>query len=710
MRSSAFTVPFLVLLALLGTAAAAFAQDESSPYGINIHAPEGQDLTVQLGKVEEAGIGWVRIDFIWALVQPSPGVWDWRLYDRLTEEAQARGLAIFASIAYTPEWASAGPELSGVPDDPDDWREFCTRAARRYRDSIRHWGVWNEPNLPRFWAGSRRQYIDLILKPGIAALKAGNAEAQVGGPDLAHLTSGSSDWYDWLHEVLEEAGGQLDFVTHHVYDSDGHRDVTKKLEERTPFGNRPSFWDIITPSVKEVLAVAGAATKPFWLTETGWRSDGAFEASQATFLRGLLDDWLTGRPGRDWVNKVFFYELSDSAGAPDLTWGILRANRSPKPSFFAYRDFIAAHTPVRHDSRLVQETFPSVMESGQPLTVRVTLRNTGTSTWTRQAGFALAATGDRDPLGAAARQHLEPGESIAPGQEKTFSLALTAPAIPDRYRTSWRMVKEGLARFGDTVQKDIEVSAAPPLSERALDLLGARFRVEVSWRDHAGRAGFGRARSGAGQTGTFWFFDPANTELVVKALDGRAVNDRYWFFYGALSDVEYQVKVTDRVTGAVRTYQNPSGNLCGRGDTAAFVPGSQAAMVPVELLPEVRPTAAPPFAAAVACAPGPRTLCLEGGRFKVEAEWRTRDGVRGFATAVPDSDQTGTFWFFDPQNVELVVKLLDGRPVNDRFWFFYGALSDVEYWITVTDTTTGVFKQYYNAPGNLCGQGDTAAL
>lgn len=58
----------------------------------------------------------------------------------------------------------------------------------------------------------------------------------------------------------------------------------------------------------------------------------------------------------------------------------------------------------------------------------------------------------------------------------------------------------------------------------------------------------------------FWFFHRDNLELVVKMLDGRIVNGRFWVFYGALSDVEYTLRVTDRVTGDVKAYDNPRRN------------------------------------------------------------------------------------------------------------------------------------------------------
>ena len=86
------------------------------------------------------------------------------------------------------------------------------------------------------------------------------------------------------------------------------------------------------------------------------------------------------------------------------------------------------------------------------------------------------------------------------------------------------------------------------------------------------------------------------------------------------------------------------------------------------------------------CVPGPQTLCLgENGRFRVEIVWKdfqsqTGPGiVAGLAT-----QDTGSFWFFNSDNIEMVVKALDGRQNNDHFWIFYGSLTNVEFTMTVT--------------------------
>jgi hypothetical protein len=272
------------------------------------------------------------------------------------------------------------------------------------------------------------------------------------------------------------------------------------------------------------------------------------------------------------------------------------------------------------------------------------------------------------------------------------------------------MVREGLHFFGATLTQAVTVDPAPAPAARDLSLLGGRFKVEVSWRDHSGRAGFGRVIPSNDQTGFFWFFDPANTELVVKMLDGGTVNHEFWNFYGALSDVEYWIDVTDTVTGATHQYHNPEGNLCGGADTQSF-PSTTKTVSTGDLSLIGNAPAAPATLAGSTCVADAQSLCLLSGRFQVTVQFRNpNDGSTGAGQAVRGSDQSGTFWFFAPTNTELVVKLLDGRPLNGKYWAFYGALSNVEYWVTVRDSTTGASKRYHNRQGNFCGLADTAAF
>jgi hypothetical protein len=99
------------------------------------------------------------------------------------------------------------------------------------------------------------------------------------------------------------------------------------------------------------------------------------------------------------------------------------------------------------------------------------------------------------------------------------------------------------------------------------------------------------------------------------------------------------------------------------------------------------------------CAPLPEVLCLAGSRFRVEADWETAPGERGNGHAVALTNDAGYLWFFASANVEAVVKLLDACAFNQRYWVFAAGLTDVATLLTVTDTRSGLARQYVNPQG-----------
>ncbi len=258
-----------------------------------------------------------------------------------------------------------------------------------------------------------------------------------------------------------------------------------------------------------------------------------------------------------------------------------------------------------------------------------------------------------------------------------------------------------------------------------------RFKVEVGWSvPDQGKSGGGQAASLTGDTGYFWFFNDANIELVIKVLDARGVNGHFWVFYGALSDVAYTITVTDTQTNVVKTYDNPYHHLASFSDTSAFAadtagteraqfedPRSSAEVEALSaselyaLYGALTQTASSRKAAAAPCTAGSETLCLNAGRFQVTVAWSApSQGKSGHGMAHPVTDDTGYLWFFTDTNVELVIKVLDGRPVNGHFWVFYGALSNVQYTVTVKDTETGATQVYENPDGHQASNADTKAF
>lgn len=99
------------------------------------------------------------------------------------------------------------------------------------------------------------------------------------------------------------------------------------------------------------------------------------------------------------------------------------------------------------------------------------------------------------------------------------------------------------------------------------------------------------------------------------------------------------------------------------------------------------------------CTPNATTLCLNSSRFRVTVTFSTPQGQSGSGMAVPETSDTGMFWFFTANNIEIIIKVVSGCSFNSRVWVFAGGLTNVAYTITVTDTVTNVSKTYSNPQG-----------
>ena len=273
-----------------------------------------------------------------------------------------------------------------------------------------------------------------------------------------------------------------------------------------------------------------------------------------------------------------------------------------------------------------------------------------------------------------------------------------------------------------------------------LCLVQDRFQVQVTWANQFnGTAGVARAIVGTDETGYFFFTDPSIYELAVKILDFGPV---FKVFYGELTDLHFTITVADTLTGRIKTYTNTPGD-CGGIDEAAFPAAAPRQPAPAAAPGQTAGTAGSPGLSGVAAAPGvvavvaalhppatPETsaaglytpaaaadrrtkscggaLCLLDGRFSVDVSWFNQfSGASGAGAGGLLSDSSGLFTFTDPSDVELIVKVV---PFLTRVAFYYAALSDFEYDITVSDNDTGVVRTYHNPAGSFCGGIDNTAF
>lgn len=99
-----------------------------------------------------------------------------------------------------------------------------------------------------------------------------------------------------------------------------------------------------------------------------------------------------------------------------------------------------------------------------------------------------------------------------------------------------------------------------------------------------------------------------------------------------------------------------------------------------------------------ACSFGGAALCL-ANRFSVTARFRTDSGSSP-AHPVPMTKESGYFWFFGPQNAEVVVKIVDACSFTSNFWFFAAGMTDVGVDLVVLDTKTGAVRRYSSPAGS----------
>ena len=115
------------------------------------------------------------------------------------------------------------------------------------------------------------------------------------------------------------------------------------------------------------------------------------------------------------------------------------------------------------------------------------------------------------------------------------------------------------------------------------------------------------------------------------------------------------------------------------------------------------------------CTPSTANLCLNGNRFRVTLSAKAPGtGAVGPGVATAFNSEVGYYSIpaltGNPNNIEVFAKVLDGRPVNGKWWVFYGGLTDFELTIVVTDVTTGAVKSYFRPGGSLLGGADTSAF
>ena len=148
----------------------------------------------------------------------------------------------------------------------------------------------------------------------------------------------------------------------------------------------------------------------------------------------------------------------------------------------------------------------------------------------------------------------------APRSERTVGHAWSAPGFYTVSLWTSNGSEESTASLKFLVEASEPAGSCEPDGETRC-LLDSRFSVGLEWWMADGSGGVGKVvREGTNDSGLFYFFEPGeNWEVLIKVLDGCALNDYVWVFGGSTTDLGYRIRVADTTTGEVKEYRNEPG-------------------------------------------------------------------------------------------------------------------------------------------------------
>jgi hypothetical protein len=329
-----------------------YGAPKPSPFGVVMYTP--LDDRGGLEEMQNAGAKWVTTSLNWSYIERSKGNYAWSYFDVKAQNAQAAGMEVLVLFTGNPAWAASLP--GGPVNDIQDLVDFVTVMAERYdcdgkKDAdghpcVHYWSFYAEPDngdLDRalegrgYWGHNADGYAAMLSKVSPAIHKA-NPKAKVLTGGLAYdyfEEDGGPFVRDFLPNTLaalnSRGGAQqyIDAVAFHFYPINGH-------------------WPTIRDKaavIKGVMTDQGAGEIPLACPEMGYWSSpkhGSSEELQAyrlaqMFVRGISVD----------IAPLSWFKPLDAAVAgspedtyPDRTAGLLRVDRSLKPSYHAFKTVI----------------------------------------------------------------------------------------------------------------------------------------------------------------------------------------------------------------------------------------------------------------------------------------------------------------------------------------------------------------------------------
>jgi len=183
------------------------------------------------------GIKMLRMQAGWAKTERIKGRYDWAWLDQIIDDAAGRGFQPWLETSYgNPIYpGGGGVNLSaGIPSSKEAleaWDKWVLALVIRYKDKVRDWEVWNEPNFGDNDINTAEQVADLNIRTA-AIIKRIQPDARISGLAMGHI---DLKYAETFFKHIHDRGkmGLFDNMTYHdyVYNPDSNYDHVRKLRE-----------------------------------------------------------------------------------------------------------------------------------------------------------------------------------------------------------------------------------------------------------------------------------------------------------------------------------------------------------------------------------------------------------------------------------------------------------------------------------------------
>jgi len=179
------------------------------PRGLGVNVPGADAGYVRTA--DEAGLKFIRMDFVWSSVEQQRGVYNFDRYDAQIQEAANRNVGIIYILDYQNSLYCSAQSVQ-TDAERNAFANFASAAAARYAGKKIFWEIWNEPN-GNFWSPqpSDDAYTKLVAVTA-PRIRAADPTAIILGAAMATFT------WPWIENCFKK--GLLDYidaVTVHPY-------------------------------------------------------------------------------------------------------------------------------------------------------------------------------------------------------------------------------------------------------------------------------------------------------------------------------------------------------------------------------------------------------------------------------------------------------------------------------------------------------------